>query len=411
MSEQHIEHVFRHEYGLLVATLARKVGMRHLELVEDSVQFAMMKALDLWWRSSAPDSPNAWLYKVAYRHFLTEIRTQDRRSKIEYQLVEQEIEAREEAVPLVGEMTENMLQALFLACDAKIPIESQLVFTLKALLGFDVKEIAKRLYISEANVYKRYSRAKKLLQTQTLSWHILTNDEASERLPQVHQILYLLFTEGYLSSHQTLAIRNELCDEALRLALCLTESKAHHSQETFALVALMYFHKARLNSRLDSNGSLLLLSNQDRELWDQKQILTGLYYLKRSSQKLSASRYQIEANIAAEHCLASSLNTTRWDKIAAMYDKLATITHSPIQQLNRALAIAEYQGPHEGLTVLEENYFPVQLTKSYHWYAVKADLYFRCDRVSLAKENLQLALDTAPSDAIRHLLNQRFNLY
>ena len=229
LSHQQIEHIFRHEYGQLEALLSRRLGIQHLDAVEDAVQWALTQALDSWQGNNIPDNPSAWLYQVAYRQLLSEFRSTKRRSELLNQYVSfgedsDKNDTDEVAgISFTGELTDSLLRMLFIACHEELPVESQLVFTLKSLCGFNVREIALRLFISEANVYKRFSRAKQFLKKQSLQIETLTENEINTRLPLVHRILYLLFTEGYLSSHIDNAIRQDLCAESIRLTKLLVD--------------------------------------------------------------------------------------------------------------------------------------------------------------------------------------------
>ena len=316
-----IEHFFRHEYGGLVAILSRRVGVQHIEAVEDAVQSALMKALDAWRIGGLPDNPSAWLFRVARNDLMGELRQRANRDRILEQFVHDGIGTREDSLEclLPGEIQDDLLRMLFVSCDAAIPVESQLVFALKTLCGFDVREIAHRLFTSEANVYKRLGRARNILRNNPPGLDELTNEQHAPRLPAVNKILYLLFTEGYLASQTGNAIRRELCDEAIRLTAILAQHPIGQVPQTFALLALMHLHVARMTSRQDASGGLLLLEEQDRALWDQQSIQVGLEWLAKSAYGDNFSRYHAEAGIAAEHCLASSFEETRWDKIVACY--------------------------------------------------------------------------------------------
>lgn len=405
--QDQVEHLFRHEYGKLVALLSRRIGMQHVDTIEDSVQWAMTQALEFWCRERIPNHPSAWLYKVAYRQLISELRNTKRRNEllVEHFPVEENI--ADEDTTFSGEMSDSMLRMLFITCDDTIPTESQLVFTLKSLCGFSIKEIAHRLFITEANVYKRFSRAKQQLKQQNIELNTFNYGEMATRLPSVHRILYLVFTEGYLSSHTDMAIRHDLCEEAIHLTTLLTSSKLGEVPDSFALLALMYFHQARMKSRQDGVGALLLLEQQDRSQWNKQQITVAMEFLAQSADGDEISRYHIEAGIAAEHCLSPSFKQTRWDKIATSYQLLEHIAPSPLHQLNRAIATAEWQNPQAGLAVLKSSNIPSWLERSYHWYTVLADLYFRCNEVTLGQEYAKLAIAAAPTKSIKQLLNKR----
>ncbi|WP_129573756.1 MULTISPECIES: RNA polymerase sigma factor [Sorangium] len=223
----------------------------------------------------------------------------------------------------------------------------------------------------------------------------------------MHAILYLLFTEGYLSSHAETAIRRELCDEAMRLAAILAEHPLGRAPETFALLALMHLHAARMTARQDGSGGLLLLEEQDRGLWDQREIQVGLSWLAKSAHGDVFSRYHAEAGIAAEHCLAPSLAETRWDRVVECYALLERLGPSAIHTLNRAVAVAEWQGPAAGFAVLDGLEPPTWLAGSYLWAAVLADLHRRCGNDGAAQRYRDVAIRAAPTPAVQELLQRR----
>jgi RNA polymerase sigma-70 factor (ECF subfamily) len=298
---------------------------------------------------------------------------------------------------------------LFVCCDISIPVESQLVIALKTLCGFDIREIAERLFITEANAYKRLSRARSRLRELPFEPDDLSGEQFASRLHAVQSILYLLFTEGYLS-HAKAAIRRELCDEAKRLTLILAEHPVGGTPDTFALLALMHLHSARMMARQDGSGGLLLLDEQDRARWDQREAQIGLTWLARSAHGDVFSRYHAEAGIAAEHCLAPSFEETRWDRIVECYALLERVAPSALHMLNRAVATAEWRGPVEGLAVLEGLEPPSWLEGSYMWAAVLADLHRRCGHNELARRYRDTAVDSAPSAAVRDALKRRLQI-
>jgi RNA polymerase sigma-70 factor (ECF subfamily) len=224
----------------------------------------------------------------------------------------------------------------------------------------------------------------------------------------VQSILYVLFTEGYLSSHADGAIRREFCDEAIRLATELASHAVGAVPETFALLALMHLHAARASARQDASGGLVLLEEQDRSLWDAKEIELGLGWLARSVEGATFSRYHAEAGIAAEHCLAPTFAETRWERIVACYELLEHLAPSPVHTLNRAVALAELRGPQAGLKLLEGLAPPSWLAGSYLWAAVLADLHRRAGNAARAKQHRAIALASAPSAAVRAALERRF---
>lgn len=402
-------HFFRHEYGRLVAILSRRFGVQHLAAVEDAVQLALLTAVEAWTEQSVPESPSAWLFRVAYNHLLGERRQRVRRQELMEQRGPDAAGSASDvpAVFLAGDVRDDVLRMLFLCCDDAIHGPSQLALALKTLCGFDVREIAEHLFTTEANVYKRLARARSRLAELPFGLDDLTPEQLTARAPAVQSVLYLLFTEGHLSSHVGGAIRRELCDEAIRLTQLLAEHHACATPETFALLALMHLHAARIPARQDASGGLSLLEEQDRSLWNQSEVELGLSWLARSAQGEVFSRYHAEAGIAAEHCLAASFAVTRWDRIVECYALLERLAPSPLHTLNRALALAEWRGPSLGLALLEGLAPPAWLAGSHLWSAVLADLHRRCGHAEPARRYRDAALAAAPSQAVKAALERR----
>lgn len=403
-----VEHYFRHEYGRLVATLTRRVGAKHLEAIEDATQGALMQALESWTVNGPPSNPAGWLFRVALNELLDELRRGARRERIL-------ADAAREGVAVDGSETfdpqtvdQDVLRMLFICCDEEIPIESRVALALKTLCGFSVKEVAQGLLTSEENVYKRLSRARAVLSTRRWQGNF-SGGRLSPRLPAVHATLYLLFTEGHLSNDDSRPIRQELCDEAIRLTRLLVDDAGTRTPATCALLALMCLQAARTPGRQNVNGSLLLLAEQDRSLWNQDQIHEGLVWLAQSARGTEHSRYHAEAAIAAEHCLAPSLAATRWDAIVEQYRLLEAIAPSPLNALCHALALAELKGPAAGLALLASFSPPKKLNTSFQLAVVRADLLRRSGDLERASHERSIALRLAPTSAMRQLLERRLN--
>jgi RNA polymerase sigma factor (sigma-70 family) len=404
-----LEHSFRHEHTRLVAIFVRRMGVRHLEAIEDAVQSALAIALTSWVAHGMPRDPSAWLYRVANNELLGMLRKEQRHRRILDGAHEPFGEELDEpnAAAFAGEVRDDLLRMLFVCCDEKIPAESRLVLALKTLCGFSIAEIAFRLFTSEANVYKRLARARERLRQEDVDTDTPPLDSLRSRLPSVHAVIYLLFNEGYLSIHAEHAIRAELCEEAIRLATLLAGHPVGAVPATFALLALMHLHAARLASRRDATGGLLLLEEQDRTLWDTEHLQRGAAWLARSAAGDEFTRFHAEAGIAAEHCFAPSFMETRWDEIAELYAMLERIDPSPIYTLNKAVALAEWKGPAAGLAALDGVVPPAWLEGHYLWDAVLADLYHRTGDAASAEKHREQALAAAPSPAVHQLLLRR----
>lgn len=407
-----VEHYFRHAYGKLVAVLVRRVGVRHLERVEDAVQSALMAALTAWVANGIPQQPEAWLYRVAHNHLMGSLRRDAGRARILENTGDLGEEPDEDNISahFDDEVQDELLRMLFVCCDEALPQESRLTLALKTLCGFSAGEIAHRLFTTEANIHKRLTRAQERLRALPVNMQTPPLETLRNRLPSVYAVIYLLFNEGYLSTHQEQAIRRELCDEAIRLATLLATHPVGATPETFALLALMHLHAARLAARQDASGGLLLLEEQDRSCWDYAGIQLGIQWLARAASGEAFTRYHAEAGIAAEHCLAPSFAATRWDEIAELYAILQRIDPSPLHTLNRAVAVAEWKGPDVALELLEGLVPPSWLEGHYLWAAVLADLHRRAGHTELASRYREQALAVAPTDQVRDVLRRRLLL-
>lgn len=402
------EHYFRHEFGRLVSVLSRRFGMHRVELCEDAVQTALLRAMQSWSQGEQPNDRSAWLYRVAVNEVLGAIRREKRTESPAESAEELPAEIGEdEAVYLEREVKDDQLRMLLVCANPAIPRESQIVFALKILCGFSTEEIALRLFQSNEAIYKRLQRARAALRECVDELEPPKFEELAGRLPGLLEILYLVFTEGYSSAQPDQMIRHELCEEAIRLGRLLDEHPVGAVPETAALLALMYLDAARFESRVDGAGGLLLLEEQDRSRWDQELIRIGISYLHRAARGDAFTRYHIEAAIAAEHCMAPTYRETRWNEIARLYQMLDAVVPSPIHALNRSIAIAEWQGPDAGLALLEAIHPPPWLLGYYLWDATLGELYRRRGDRERARSHLARALGAAPTHAEQALIRRR----
>ena len=408
-----VEHYFRHEYGRLVGTLARAFGVHRLASIEDAVQTALLTALTSWGLSGVPREPGAWLLSVARNRLLDEFRREKAAERALTRDTAIEEHAHSDAAPsFVDEISDNLLRMLFVCSDDALPRESQIVLALKVLCGFGTREIALRLMTTEANVHKRLARGRERLAERIdpggpASLDTPPAEALSRRLDSVLQTIYLMFTSGYSSAQPDQLVRRDLCEEALRLGHLLVKHPVGDQPATWALLALMSMQAARLRTRVDAEGGLLLLEDQDRSLWDRPLIQQGLDYLTRSAKGDEFTRYHAEAAVVAEHCLAPSYAATRWNEIASLYEMLERLSPSPIHTLNRAIAVAEGHGPEAGLAILRELSPPAWLLKYYLWDATIGELERRAGHFERAEAALTRALESAPTDAERALIRRR----
>jgi RNA polymerase sigma-70 factor (ECF subfamily) len=297
---------------------------------------------------------------------------------------------------------------LFVCCHPDLPVESRIAMALRILCGFSPAEIARGLLTTEGNVQKRIVRAKEILRRHDALPEPLSPETIVPRLSAVQIVLYLMFNEGYNSASADVPIRFDVCHEAMRLTRLLAEHPLCATPETHALLALMCLHAARFTGRFNDRGELLLLEDQDREQWDAGLMQAGLVWLNRSSIGERISRYHLEAGISAEHCLAADFCATNWERIVSLYDLLVAVAPSPLHHLNRAVAIAEWKGPSQGLDELNRLTAAAVMENYYLWHAVRAELLRRMKRWKEAEALFAQALSLTKSTVERQLLARRW---
>jgi RNA polymerase sigma-70 factor (ECF subfamily) len=306
-----------------------------------------------------------------------------------------------------AEIEDSQLRMMFACCHPQLARENQLALTLKALCGFGNAEIARALLVSEETVKKRLQRATRDLIDQHIALDPPAAGEFAGRLDSVHQVLYLLFNEGYSSSDGETAIRADLCEEAARLCHLLCSHPRFRTPATHALMALMLFHAARLESRLDRRGSVLLLEEQDRGRWDQRLIRRAQEFLAHSAERTVISTFHLEAAIACHHCTAKSFAETDWPAILRLYDALLTLQRSPVYLLNRAIVVAQIEGPQAGIRVLDEAGQDSAL-RHYHLFdATLGELYRCAGDVARARQHFEAAWRKTTSPFDRELIDRR----
>ena len=349
------DHLFRHEGAKVVATLTAHLGTHRLQLAEDVVQEALLRALQTWSYRGVPDNPAAWLTKVAKNLALNVLRREQRWNEKQDTIAAEH--ARWLAAPADDASHETFaddtLRLMFVCFHPELGVESQTALALRTLCGFSPGEIAAAFLTSEAAIAKRLVRARQRIRELALPFAVPDAAELSLRLDGVLHTLYLLFNEGYKASVGDRLVRAELCHEAIRLVSLLTGHPATQESRAHALLALMLLNAARLDARTDDTGNLLRLHEQERSAWNQALIGRGVLCLRRASQGDALSVYHIEASIAATHCLAADASQTDWPLILHLYDQLLALTGSPVTEMNRAVAVAQVHGAQAGLDVLD----------------------------------------------------------
>ena len=348
-TNQLVEHFFRHEYAKLVAMLSKRFGFSRIELIEDCVAGAMAQAMDTWKQSGVPDRPAAWIHRVARNRLLDALR----RDKTHRQALARGGDDVASPPPELDEshVPDSLLAMMFVCCHPSLDRQSQIALTLKILCGFSVQEVARGLLIKPEAAKKRIQRAKSQLHEADIAVELPDAEQLSARLHVVHDVLYLMFNEGYSTTHGVEPIRDDICEEAARLCHLLCEHPQLSTPESCALLALMLFHASRLDARVDALGNTVLLDDQDRARWDRKLIQAADRWLIRSVKE-HPSRFHLEAVIAQFHCAAPSFADTDWASIIRFYNRLIAGFPSPVYRLNRAIAIAQAGGVDEALREL-----------------------------------------------------------
>ena len=396
-----LDGVFRREWGPAVAALARWSG--DLTVAEDAVQEACAEALRTWPADGVPENPGGWLVTVARNRARDRLRRESVRPGKELAATVDDIRARPDRTD-PHPVRDDELRMMFTCAHPALDRQSQLALTLRLVSGLTVAEIARALLQSEPTVGQRITRAKNKIRRANIPLRVPPAGLLDERLPHVLGCVYSVFTEGYWSTAGPSAIRDELCDEGIRLAteLCALmpgEPEAH------ALAALMLLHDSRRATRVDDAGMLVPLEDQDRRKWDRDRISRGLQRLTQAQG--STGPYLPQAVIAALHATAPSWEQTDWITICAAYDRLAQLTDSPVVRANRALAVGFRDGPDAGLAALAKVAHDPRLSRSNLVATVRADLLRRAGRPTEAVEWYRIALEANGSDPGRNFLRRR----
>ena len=410
-TEQLIDHLFRHQSGKMVAVLSHIAGLQQIHLVEDIVQDTFISALQHWKLKGIPEQPVAWLMQTAKNKAVDLLRRQ--RYHTRYVQSEMNATVTEEVASFFHEqeINDSELRMIFACCHPSFSKEDQVALTLKLVFSFSVSEIARALLVSDAAMQKRLSRAKELLKNGSVILEIPTGKQLQERLTMVRTILYVLFNEGYLSLKKDEIIRHDLCMEAIRCTKIITEHTATKDPVNDALLSLLCLHAARFDSRLSDSNELILLEEQNRQLWDQELIQVGYYYLNRASEAPVISQYHIEAAIAAEHSMATHFSSTNWMRILSLYDLLSEIFPSPAVSLNRSIVLSQLGETEKAIAQVLSIQGIEQLIRTDHQYAsVLGYLYMKLSDHVKALSYLQKAKAITISPAEQKLLQARIDI-
>ena len=375
-----MEHFFRHETGRLHGALLRLLGVHNLALAEDVAQEAMLRALRTWSMGGVPPNPSAWITQVAMNLAKDALRHRKMATGKEAALIthhEQTAPTPAVAWETAQEIRDDALRLMFVCCHPAVAPDAQVVLALKVLCGFSTAEIARAFLATESAIEKQLTRTKQRIHDAGIGFEIPEGADLAPRLDGVLAALYLLFNEGYKASSGDRLLREELSNEAIRLTSLLLAHPVGRTPRAHALLALMLLTAARFPSRLDENGALLWLLDQDRSKWDHALIERGLLHLVAAAEGTELSEYHLQAGIAATHCTALDYASTDWDRILRHYDELNRLKPSPIVALNRAVVVAHLHGPQAGLEAIAEIPQRDRLESHYLLHAVTGEMHWR----------------------------------
>ena len=411
-----VDHLFRHEAGKMVATLTGFFGLKNIEVAQDVVQETMLKALQNWKLNRVPDNPRAWLYRVAKNQVIDLIRKQRVHEKIGTELSDRfgdsdrPEETRLDECFLDHEIADNQLRMMFACCHPGISASSQVALTLKTLCGFSVGEIARAFFSTEDTIQKRLFRARKAIKASETAFQIPSGYALLNRLEPVRTALYLMFNEGYSGTDSDSPIRKELCAEAMRLTRLLADHPTVKRPKTQALLALMCFHASRFDARIDANGLLVLLKDQDRSKWNLPLIQRGYYHLQEAAKNGYSSEYHLEALIACYHSMAPGFQQTDWSAILHAYDGLLVFKNTPLTKLNRAIVIGQLEGPENAIREIEATSKMDKLEGYYLYHATLGELYHQKGEDKKAHSAVSKAIELARSSKDVELLQRKLAL-
>jgi RNA polymerase sigma-70 factor (ECF subfamily) len=405
------DHLFRREAGKLVSILTGIFGIDRLQLAEDVVQEALVRALRTWSYSGIPENPAAWLMQTAKNLALDVIR----REKVFHEKEPEIVTFMEQwsdppagnSTTFESEIKDGRLRLMFACCHPLLAREAQTALALKTLCGFSPAEIASAFLASEAAIAKRLTRARQRIRELHIPFEIPSGGELPARLESVLQTIYLLFNEGYKASSGDCLVRQELCQEGIRLATLLAEHPVVSQPRIHALLALMLLNAARLAARSDADGNVVRLEEQDRTRWDQEMIARGMFHLSKSAAGDDVSEYHLQAAIAAVHCTARNYESTDWSRILSLYDRLVELDDSPVIALNRAVAVANVHGPAAGLQAVAAIQNLQPLDSYYLFYAVVGEFEEQLKHFNTAAEHFRKALQFTKTRSEQSFLARR----
>ncbi|MBS1771903.1 MAG: sigma-70 family RNA polymerase sigma factor [Bacteroidetes bacterium] len=410
-----VANITRTEAGKLTSVLTRVFGTHNLEMAEDVVQDVLIKALETWQEKGVPENPEAWLFRAAKNRAIDIIRSQRRKQTFAADintLLESEYTATQtlEECFTDNEIRDDQLRMMFACCHPDVNRQGQIALILKTLSGFSVSQIARAFITTNDTIEKRLYRARQVFREKNIGFEIPSGDMLEERLDNILETIYLLFNEAHSASYHDSLVRIDLAADSINLCNLLANHPITGLPRTNALLALLYFHTARMLTRTDVDGNLVLMKDQDRSLWNWEMIHLGMYHLQRASTGNDVSRYHLEAAIAYEHCKAATYGDTDWEQILHFYNILMKLVPTPVVMLNRAIAIKELNGAADALKAIKEIPGIDYLQNYYLLHAILGELFTETGNTDSAKKHYEKALQLAVSDAEKRFIQRKLNI-
>ncbi len=405
MTPDDIAALYRRESGPVLATLIRRLG--DFDVAEEALQEAFAAAIEQWPSEGAPDEPIAWIIQTAKHKAIDRLRRGSLYTeKLGKLAVIAELERSEHGGDEDHPIQDDLLRLLFTCCHPALAIDAQVALALRTLAGLTTEEIASAFLLPVPTLAQRLVRAKKKIRDAGIPYRIPDPGELPQRLEAVMAVVYLIFTEGHAATYGDTPIRADLCAEAIRLARLLVRL-FEQSSEARGLLALLLLTDARRRARLDADGEIIPLEEQDRTQWDQRKIAEGIAALESVVRGGTLGPYTLQAAIAAVHARAERAEDTAWGEIAALYGLLAEVAPSPVVELNRAIAVAMADGPDQGLALLDALEAGGALDDYRLLAAARADLLRRAGRPGEAAASYRRAIELAANDGERRFLERR----